>query len=79
MLFIRETASGQHWDSVEIPILHLSGEERLVLWNSANIKDAEGIIIATIAQGQDISQRKLMGEIAFYRKRAFANHFVIDW
>lgn len=68
MLFIRETASGQHWDSVEIPILHLSGEERLVLWNSANIKNAEGIIIATIAQGQDISQRKLMEKSLFIEK-----------
>ena len=57
MLFIRETSYGERWESVEIPILHVSGEERVVLWNSANIMNSEGDLIATIAQGQDISYR----------------------
>lgn len=57
MLFIRETSYGERWESVEIPILHVSGEERVVLWNSANIMNSEGVLIATIAQGQDISRR----------------------
>lgn len=57
MLFIRETSYGERWESVEIPILNVSGEERVVLWNSANILNSEGVLIATIAQGQDISHR----------------------
>jgi transcriptional regulator with GAF, ATPase, and Fis domain len=44
---------------VEIPILCKDGSIRIVLWNSANIyaKDAT-TLIATIAQGQDITERK---------------------
>jgi signal transduction histidine kinase len=44
---------------VEIPIRHKDGTVRILLWNSANIYDPEGErIIATIAQGQDITERK---------------------
>jgi GAF domain-containing protein len=44
---------------VEIPTLCKDGSIRIVLWNSANIyaKDAT-TLIATIAQGQDITERK---------------------
>jgi light-regulated signal transduction histidine kinase (bacteriophytochrome) len=39
------------------------GSVRTVLWNSANIYDKEGtVIVATIAQGQDITKRKLVEE-----------------
>lgn len=55
---IRSTSEGGQWDAVEIPILHRSGEVKTVLWNSANIVDASGSVIATIAQGQDITDRK---------------------
>ena len=55
---IKKTLAGERWDVVEIPILNLSGEIRIVLWNSANIVDASGTIISTIAQGQDITERK---------------------
>jgi PAS domain S-box-containing protein len=50
---------GQHWESVEFPILTKSNEIRIILWNSASIYDREGNkVISTIAQGQDITERK---------------------
>jgi two-component system, sensor histidine kinase and response regulator len=59
LALIRRTSSGERWESVEIPILRIDGSVRTVLWNSANIYDAEGTaVIATIAQGQDITERK---------------------
>ena len=58
MGLIRKTASGERWESVEIKILHLDGSIRTVLWNSATIFDPEKRAIATIAQGQDITERK---------------------
>jgi hypothetical protein len=61
---IRETSAGARWDTVEIPIQHIDGSQKTVLWNSANIlDDASDLIIATIAQGQDITERKIV-EIA---------------
>ncbi|MFZ0004423.1 PAS domain S-box protein [Methanoregula sp.] len=57
--FIRKALSGERWEIVEIPILNVSGEIRIVLWNSANIVDPSGKIISIIAQGQDITDRKL--------------------
>ena len=56
---IDKTLGGQHWESVEIPILTKSNEMRIILWNSASIYDREGKqVISTIAQGQDITERK---------------------
>ena len=57
---IRQTAAGEHWEVVEIPILHTSGKTYTVLWNSAAIHNPAGDIISTIAQGQDITERKQM-------------------
>ncbi len=49
----------EQWQSVEIPILRPDGGIRIALWNSANIYDTEGTtLLATIAQGQDITERK---------------------
>lgn len=56
---VRSTLTGARMETAEIPILTRSGEVRTVLWNSATIFDEEGkTIIATIAQGQDITDRK---------------------
>ncbi len=52
------TSSGELWESVEIPVQRKDGDIRVALWNSANILDQEGNIISTIAQGQDITERK---------------------
>lgn len=59
LMKIRKTLNGEKWESVEIPILRTDGEVRIALWNSANIYAKDGsTLIATIAQGQDITERK---------------------
>jgi PAS domain S-box-containing protein len=56
---IRHTATGEHWEGVEIPILRVDGTVRTVLWNSATLYAADGTtVVTTIAQGQDITERK---------------------
>lgn len=53
------TSKGLQFESVEIEIKNLCGQNKLVLWNSANIFDQKKEnIIATIAQGLDITERK---------------------
>lgn len=59
MDLIGKTVDGERWESVEIPILHINGTIKTVLWNSAYILDSDGkSIVSTIAQGQDITDRK---------------------
>ncbi|MCX6684720.1 MAG: PAS domain S-box protein [Methanoregula sp.] len=59
MDLIRKTMEGERWESVEIPILHKNGEIRTVLWNTSAIFGHDGkTIVSTIAQGQDITDRK---------------------
>lgn len=56
---IREAAAGERWETVEIPILRQDGSVRTVLWNSATLYGTDGkTVVATIAQGQDITERK---------------------
>ncbi|MCD4684223.1 MAG: PAS domain S-box protein [Bacteroidales bacterium] len=56
---ISTSLNGEYWKSVEIPILCKNGDIRITLWNSANICDDDGTtVLATIAQGQDITERK---------------------
>jgi PAS domain S-box-containing protein len=55
---IEGATKGEKWKSVEIPILCKDKETKITLWNSANIADEEGKIVATIAQGQDITERR---------------------
>ena len=53
------TLCDEYWESVEIPILCKDGDIRIVLWNSANICAEDGrSLLATIAQGVDITDRK---------------------
>ena len=50
---------GECWESVEIPVRCKNGGVRIVLWNSANIySEKDGTLVATIIQGQDITERK---------------------
>ena len=58
MRHIRDATSGERWETVEIPIQHRDGTVRILLWNSANLYSPDGRVIATIAQGQDITERK---------------------
>ena len=63
MALARRTAEGERWESVEIPIRSLDGTTRTALWNVATLFAADGqTAIATIAQGQDITQRKAAEE-----------------
>jgi len=58
------TLSGERWEVVEIKIQHRDGSERTVLWNSATLFATDGQTpLATIAQGQDITERKRMEEV----------------
>jgi PAS domain S-box-containing protein len=71
MDLIKKAFSGEKWKIVEIPILHvISGEVKTVLWNSANIMSPDGTtVLATIAQGQDITERKeLESETKFHEQ-----------
>jgi PAS domain S-box-containing protein len=59
MNLIRRASAGERWEVVEIPILHTDGTVKIVLWNSATLYAEDGTTpSATIAQGQDITERK---------------------
>jgi PAS domain S-box-containing protein len=62
MGYIRSAAHGLYWKGLEIPILHIDGSVRMVLWNSAPISNPDGKIISVIAQGLDITERKMAEE-----------------
>ena len=56
---VQSTLAGVRMETVEIPILTGAGKVRTVLWNSATLFAEDGkTAIATIAQGQDITDRK---------------------
>jgi len=60
---INRALTGEHWEDVEIPILQKKGGVRIVLWNSANIYARDNAtLLATIAQGHDITERKIAEE-----------------
>lgn len=59
MRLIHKTLAGERWETVEIAILHRDGSIRTVLWNSATLFAPDTHKpIATIAQGNDITERK---------------------
>jgi PAS domain S-box-containing protein len=63
LIEINRAIGGDRWETVEIEIKRKDGDSRIVLWNSANIHDKDGkTVIATIAQGQDITKRKEVEE-----------------
>ena len=69
---IASTSSGERWESVEIPILRKDGAIRIALWNSANIHAKDGAtLVATIAQGQDITERKAAETIIHKERQRF--------
>jgi PAS domain S-box-containing protein len=60
MTLIRKTLTGERWETVEIKIQHRDKSVRTVLWNSATLFGQDGKTpVATIAQGQEITKRKL--------------------
>ena len=59
MALIHKTLTGERWETVEIAIQHRDKSVRTVLWNSATLFTSDGQTpLATIAQGQDITDRK---------------------
>ena len=52
------TSKSKKGQSVEVPILCADNGTRIALWSSANVADKNGKIVAMIAQGQDITERK---------------------
>jgi PAS domain S-box-containing protein len=63
MEHIKKVMTGQRMEVEEIPIQHKDGSVSTVLWNSATLYDADGKTpVATIAQGQDITDRKIAEE-----------------
>jgi PAS domain S-box-containing protein len=78
MDLIRKTMVGERWDSVEIPILHKKGGIRTILWNSASIFGADGhTIVSTIAQGQDITDRKMLESETRLRAKGYAEMNIV--
>ncbi len=59
---IHLTSLGMHLESAEIPIRIKTGDVRILKWNSANIKDNQGSLRATIALGVDITREKELEE-----------------
>ena len=57
---IDKATAGQKWENVEIAIQCKNKDSKILLWNSASITDKAGNILATIAQGTDITDRKLL-------------------
>jgi PAS domain S-box-containing protein len=60
---ITQASAGVYWESVEIPIQHVDGTVHWLLWNSAVVRrPSDHTIVATIAQGHDITGRKLAAD-----------------
>jgi len=73
---IEQTLSGKYWESVDIPILCKNGQVRLALWNSANIYAEDNTtVVATIAQGQDITERKKSEEMLLSERNKLISVF----
>ena len=63
MEFIRKTIAGERLEAVEIDIFHIGGAVQTLLWNSATIMSPDRKTpIGTIAQGMNITKRKLEEE-----------------
>lgn len=57
---IRKNLTEEDWRSVEVPFMNwITGSQRTVLISATNLLDTTGTsVVATIAQGQDITDRK---------------------
>jgi two-component system cell cycle sensor histidine kinase/response regulator CckA len=43
---------------IENPVVTKSGEERMICWRNAQLRDGAGCIIGTLSSGEDITERK---------------------
>jgi len=56
----------------ENPIITKNGEERIVYWHNALVRDEKGVVVGTLSSGEDITERKRLEEarlqnLEFYR------------
>ncbi|NKE44041.1 PAS domain-containing protein [Roseomonas frigidaquae] len=66
--------------SYENPVLRADGEERLIIWRNTILHDPDGVLIAVVASGEDITERRatearqvlLMREVDHRAKNALA-------
>ena len=73
---IEQTLKGEYLKSVEITVLDKHGNELILLWNSANVYSSDGKnLIATIAQGTDITRRK-RAEEALSASKAYTESII---
>lgn len=67
---IHRATMGERWEAVEIPIQHVDGTIRMLLCNSASLFEPDGrTVTSTIAQGQDITERKRLEGEALQRQK----------
>jgi PAS domain S-box-containing protein len=60
----RAALTGQGWEGSEVAIQCADGSVRIILWSAAMLFAADGKTpVATIAQGQDISERKKVEQL----------------
>jgi PAS domain S-box-containing protein len=69
MKILKQAQKGERLEVEEIKIIHANGTVRTVIWNSAPVYGTDGkTIIEIIAQGQDITDRKIAeDELDVYR------------
>ncbi|ABD41094.1 multi-sensor signal transduction histidine kinase [Methanospirillum hungatei JF-1] len=60
---MKSAFNGERWDMVDIPVRHRDGSVKYILWNSSPIySTAGGPLVATIAQGLDITEKLRLEE-----------------
>ncbi len=66
-----QATTGELWETVEMPLQHVDGTVRTLLCNATPLRAADHqTVVATIVQGQDITQRKQAEELRIAKEAA---------